>query len=71
MNPLVYAKGFPLIPITPKMIGRGGGVTVYTKRKKVKGTVSTAQNRLKVVWLDRFWLGHPSLKVFEFFFMHM
>ena len=26
-----------------------------------KGTVSTAQNRLKVVLLDRSWLGHPSL----------
>jgi len=28
---------------------------------ELKGTFSPAQNRLKVVWLDRLWLGHPSL----------
>jgi len=33
----------------------------------MKGTVSQAQNRLKVVLLDRSWLGHPSLYVFKFF----
>jgi len=26
-----------------------------------EGTVSLDQNRLKVVWLDRPWLEHPSL----------
>jgi len=26
-----------------------------------KGTVKPVQNGLKVVWLDRPWLGHPSL----------
>jgi len=36
-----------------------------------KGTVSPAQNRLNVVWLDRAWLGHPSLYVFKFFLLHL
>jgi len=26
-----------------------------------KGADSPSQNRLKVVWLDKSWLGHPSL----------
>jgi len=33
----------------------------FFKTTVFKGTVSPAQNRLKVVWSDRPWLGHPSL----------
>jgi len=36
-----------------------------------KGTVSPAQNPLKLVWLNRPWLGHPLLYVFKFFILHL
>jgi hypothetical protein len=32
----------------------------------IKGTVSPAQYRLKVVWLNRLWLRHPLLYVLKF-----
>jgi len=34
-------------------------VSLAVSIRAFKGTVSPAQNRLKVVWLDRPWLGHP------------
>jgi len=33
----------------------------------VKGTVSPAQNRLKVVWLDRPWLGIHRCTFYKFY----
>ena len=35
-----------------------------------KGTVSPAQNRLKVVWFDRTWSGHPLLRILKFFYVN-
>ena len=34
---------------------------IFFQAPFLKGTVSPAQNRLIVVWLDSPWLGHPSL----------
>jgi len=38
--------------------------SLIISRNFFKDTVSPAQNPLKLVWLDRSWLGHPSLQVF-------
>ena len=50
-----------------KNVVKGSQMNGFQPKKKfigpqeLKGTVSPAQNRLKVVWLDRPWLGQPFL----------
>ena len=50
-------------------VDSSGEMDVAGTASILKGTVSPAQNRLKVVWLDRPWLGHPSLHILNFFYL--